>query len=143
MRKSKMPKPSRPQMEVYTSGHASGWVQNALPSPLTSFYFILMSGSVTGLAYFFGDKWYGAGDLWSTVAIAVMTAIGLAAMGLRARKAKKAEQEQGEGFESALRGSSSGWDDAVSSPADIARLDELRSTFLKGIQTFQEYGKDI
>ena len=143
MRKSKMPKPSRPQMEVYTSGHASGWVQNALPSPLTSFYFILMSGSVTGLAYFIGDKWYGAGDLWSTVAIAVMTAIGLAAMGLRARKAKKAEQEQGEGFESALRGSSSGWDDAVSSPADIARLDELRSTFLKGIQTFQEYGKDI
>jgi hypothetical protein len=130
-------------MEVYTSGHASGWVQNALPSPLTSFYFILMSGSVTGLAYFFGDKWYGAGDLWSTVAIAVMTALGLAAMGLRARKAKKAEQEQGEGFESALRGSSSGWDDAVSSPADIARLDELRSTFLKGIQTFQEYGKDI
>lgn len=143
MRKSKMPKPSRPQMEVYTSGHASSWVQNALPSPLTSFYFILMSGSVTGLAYFIGDKWYGAGELWSTVAIAVMTAIGLAAMGLQARKAKKAQQEQGEGFESALRGSSSGWDDAVSSPAEIARLDELRSTFLKGIQTFQEYGKDI
>lgn len=138
-----MPKPARPQMEVYTTGHASSWVDNALPSPLTSFYYLLMSGSITGLAYFIGDKWFGDGTMWMTVAIALMTVIGLVLIGFNARKAKKAEQEQGEGFESALRGSSSGWDDAISSPADIARLDELRTTFLKGIQTFNEYGKDL
>lgn len=143
MRKPTMPKPARPQMEMYTSGHATSWIHNALPGPLTSFYFLFMSGSVTGLAYFIGDKYYGNGTLWSTVSIAVMTLLGLILMGIRARKAQKAAQEQGAGFESALRNASSGWDDAVSSPADIARLDELRSTFLKGIQTFQEYGKDL
>lgn len=143
MRKPTIRKPSRPQTEVYTASHASSWMHNALPQPLTSFYFLLMAGSITGLAYFIGDKWFGNGALWSTVAIATMTVIGLIFMGLHARKAKKAAQEQGEGFETGLRDTTSGWDNTVSSAQEIAKVDQLRTAFLEGIQTFQDYGKDL
>ncbi len=144
MRKPNISKPARPQMEVYTSSQASGWVYNALPSPLTSLYSLVMAGSITGLAYFAGEKWGGdgGGTLWSTIAIGVMTTLGLAIMGFRAKRAKAEASEQGD-FTSALRGSASGWDGSVSDPAEIARLDDLRSNFFKGIQTFQEFGKDI
>jgi hypothetical protein len=144
MRKPNISKPARPQMEVYTSSQASGWVYSALPSPLTSLYCLVMTGSITGLAYFAGEKWGGdgGGTLWSTIAIGVMTTLGLIIMGFRAKRAKAEASEQGD-FTSALRGSASGWDGSVSDPAEIARLDDLRSNFFKGIQTFQEYGKDI
>lgn len=142
-KKSSVP---RPQMEVYTSSHAKSWGYNALPGPVTTLYSLIMCGSVTGLAYFAGDKWGdGQGTLWSIIAISVMTVIGLIVMGIRARKAKKEHEAQGEGFESALHGSASGWDDTinVNDPAEIARLDDMRNNFQKGIQTFREYGKDI
>lgn len=143
MRKVNTPKPARPQMEVYSSGHATGWMHDALPSPLTSLYSLIMAGSISGLAYFAGDKWSGNGMLWATVAIGAMTLIGLVWMGFSAKRAKKKTQEQEAGFESALRGSASGWDGSVSDPAEIARLDDLRGNFFKGIQAFHEYGKDL
>lgn len=144
MPKFSRPSAPRPQMEVYTSSHAKNWGYNALPGPVTSLYSLIMAGSVTGLAYFAGDKWgNGQGTLWSIIAISVMTAIGMVVMGFRARKAKREHEEQGEGFESALRGSAAGWDGSVNDPAEIARLDDMRSNFQKGIQAFKDYGKDI
>ena len=145
MPKFTKPRAPRPQMEVYSSSHAKSWGYNALPGPVTSLYSLIMAGSITGLAYFAGDKWGGGqGNLWSIIAISVMTVIGLIIMGFRARKAKREQEEQGEGFESALRGSAAGgWDGSVNDPAEIARLDDMRSNFQKGIQAFKEYGKDI
>lgn len=136
-------KPARPQMEVYTSAHASTWMYNALPSPLTSFYGLVMAGSVTGLAYYIGDKWFNNGMMWSITAISIMTVIGMIGMGLKARSARKEAAHQGEGFEEALRESSSGWDDSISDPAEIARQDELRKKFLKGIQVFKDHERDL
>lgn len=142
-RKSNIPKPRRPEMEVYTASHGTSWVYNALPSPLTSIYSLLMAGSIAGIAYFIGDKFYGDGTLWTMAAIGAMTVIGMVFMGFRARKTKQEVQEQGEGFEEALSNSTSGWDDNLSDPAEIARQDDLRKKFLKGIQVFHEHGRDL
>lgn len=135
----------RPQMEVYTSGHAKSWIWNALPGPVASLYSLVIAGSVTGLAYFFGDRYAnGSGYTWSLIAIGVMTVIGLIAGGFRAARAKKEANEGGdEGFGDALKASASGWDSGASDPAEIARLDDLRKNFQKGIDTFTEYGKDL
>ncbi len=134
----------QPQMEVYNSSHAKNLGYSALPSPVTSLYSLIMAGSISGLAYYVGDTWFeGQGMLWSIIAISIMTVIGLVALGIRAKRVKSEQEAQGEGFESALRGSASGWDDSVNDPAEIARLDDMRNNFQKGIQTFREYGKDI
>ena len=142
-RTSNIPKPSRPEMEVYTASHGTSWVYNALPSPLTSFYSLLMAGSISGLAYYIGDTWFGDGAFWTIIAISVMTVISLAILFLRARRAKNAATVEGEGFETALRNSTAGWDDNISDPAEIARQDDLRKKFLKGIQIFHEHGRDL
>ena len=134
----------KPQMEVYSASQGRSAGYNALPSPLTSFVGMLVAGSVTGVAYFVGDRWFdGRGTLWAGVAIGCMTVIAAVAFLISRRRArKKAEEDQG-GFESALRSSSTGWDMDVSSPAEIARLDDLRANFQKGIQAFVDYGKDL
>lgn len=143
-RKANLSTPARPQMEMYSSSHAKSGAYSALPSPVTSFYCIIFAGSITGLAYFVGDKWFeGSGMLWSMVAMGVMTIIGLIIMGIRSIRAKKHSQAQGENLESALRGSTSGWDDSVADPAEIARQDELRNKFLKGIQVFRDHERDF
>jgi IcmF-related N-terminal domain len=143
-RTANIPRPRQPEMEVYTASHGTSWIYDALPSPLTSFYGLLMAGSISGLAYFIGDTWGGgAGAFWSIIAISVMTVISLVLLGFRARRAKNEAREEGEGFETALRNSTAGWDDNVSDPAEIARQDELRKKFLKGIQIFHEHGRDL
>lgn len=137
----------RPQMEVYTSGHAKSWVWNALPSPVASLYSLIAAGSITGLAYFFGDRYEsGQGYTWSLIAIGIMTLLGFIVGGFRAARAKKEAREGGGdegGFGEALKSSASGWDSGASDPAEIARLDDLRKNFQKGIDTFAEYGKDL
>lgn len=144
MPKFTKPAVPKPQMEVYTSSHAKTFGYNALPPAVTSLYSLVIAGSITGLAYLVGEKWFGGqGTTWSMCAIGLMTVIGIIAVIIVGRKAKRAEAARGEGFESALRGSASGWDSSVNDPAEIARLDDLRNNFQKGIQTFREYGKDF
>ncbi len=130
-------------MEVYTASQGTSWLYDALPSPLTSIFSLLLAGSISGIAYFIGDKYQGDGTYWAVAAISVMTVIGLVILGIRARKAKKEQQAQGEGFEEALSNSASGWDDNLSDPAEIARQDDLRKKFLRGIQIFHEHGRDL
>jgi len=142
--KANLTSPARPKMEVYDSSHARSGAYNVMPSSVTSFYCLIFAGSIVGLAYFVGDKWFdGSGMLWSMIALGVMTAISLVILGVRARRAKKESQAQGEDLESALRGSSSGWDDRVADPAEIARQDELRNKFLRGIQVFRDHERDF
>lgn len=135
----------RPQMEVFTTGHAKSWMWNALPSPIASLYSLIAAGSITGLAYFFGDRYAsGNGYMWSMIAIGVMTVIGLIVGGFRAMRAKReAGQGGSDGFNEAIKASAAGWDGGAADPAEIARLDDLRKNFQKGLNTFAEYGKDL
>lgn len=143
-RKANLSPTARPQMEVYDASYARSGAQSVMPSPVTSFYCLVFAGSITGLAYFIGDKWFdGNGLLWSMIAIGVMTVVGIGIIAMRAQRAKGQPRVQGEDLESALRGSSSGWDDSVADPAEIARQDELRNKFLKGIQVFRDHERDF
>lgn len=138
------PSVSRPQMEVYTSAHAKSWMWNALPGPVTTLYSLAVAGSVTGLAYYFGDMGgREQGQTWSMIAIAVMTVIGLISGFFSARKAKREQEAAGGDFEEALKSSASGWGDEVSDPGEIAKLDDLRRNFQMGIETFRSYGRDV
>jgi hypothetical protein len=131
-------------METFQTHHATTAAYNAMPGPMTMAYSLLLAGSVTGLAYMAGDAFGGKGMWWMYGSMAVMTIIGLVLMLFRVRKAKKLAANR-EGFEDAVKGSAGGWDTpgAGNDPAEIARLDNLRKQFQKGIDTFREYGKDF
>lgn len=136
----------KPQMEVYTVGHGRGYIYSALPSKVTTLYSLLMAGSVSGLAYFLGDRFDPSppgrgGYFWFVAAMGTMTAIGLIATFFRARRIRKT-QKQSEGFEEAMKEAAGGFGDA-DDPAEMQRLDDLRANFQKGIDTFREYGKDL
>ena len=109
---AKIPKPNirAPQMETFHTHHATSAMWYALPSPVTTIYSLLIGGSVTGIAYYFGDMaGDGKGMMWMYIAMAAMTVVGLILMFFRGRKMKKqaANREQ---FEEAVKGSASGWD---------------------------------
>ena len=141
---ARIPKPhvSRPQMETFHKGHATSWLWYALPGPLTMVYSLVVAGSVTGLAYYFGDSMGGgSGSTWMYITIGVMTVIGLLLVGIRAKREKKKAQNA-ESFEDAVKGSATSGDSG-GDPAEIARLDNLRKQFQKGIDAFKDYGKDF
>src|SRR5688572_7116686 len=129
-------------MERFHKHHATNAIWQALPSPVTTIYSMVVAGSLTGLAYYFGDNLgNGKGQIWMYTVMGVMTVIGVGAIWMRARKIKK-EAQKTESFEEAVKGSAGGWD-AGGDPAEIARLDNLRKQFQKGIDAFKEYGKDF
>ncbi len=134
----------RVQQEVYTTGHAHSWVYNALPGPVTSLYSLLAAGSITGLAYFFGNMGgNNKGDQWMMIAIAAMTLIGIIAFLFSARKAKRAAKARETGLGSAIKNSTAGWDTADGDAQDIAKRDELRKKFQHGIDTFTQHEKSL
>ncbi len=139
-------KTPRLQTEVYTKGHAYAHIWNALPSPVTTLYSLVMSGSLTGLCYYFGDRFGdGQGYRWSVICIAIMTVIGLTGTLFKSRRLKKeatAGTGHADGFTDAVKGSATGHLQGAD-PNEIARLDDLRKNFQKGIDAFAEYGKDI
>lgn len=144
---ARIPKPNirAPQMETFHKHHATNALYNAMPGPVALMYSLVMCGSVTGIAYYLGDAFSdGKGLWWMYASMALMTVIGLVIMLFRVRKAKKSAANR-EGFEDAVKGSAAGWDTpgAGNDPAEIARLDNLRKQFQKGIDTFKEYGKDF
>ncbi len=142
------PTVSKPQAEVYTAGHAKSFLYMSLPSGLTTLYGLLACGSISGLAYFAGDRLDPSvsggrgGFFWFSVAVGVMTVFSMIGMGIKGARGKK-EQRQGEEFEGALKEAAGGWGDADDDAAEIQRLDDLRSNFQKGMETFREYGKDV
>lgn len=144
---ARIPKPNirAPQLETFHKHHATNAVWQALPGPVTSIISLVMAGSITAMAYYAGDTLGGdKGQLWMFIAMGVMTVIGLVLILLRARKVKK-EAQRTESFEEAVKGTASGWDTGAAGgdPAEIARLDNLRKQFQKGIDAFREYGKDF
>ncbi|HEV7403950.1 MAG TPA: type VI secretion protein IcmF/TssM N-terminal domain-containing protein [Chthoniobacteraceae bacterium] len=147
----KLPENLRPrvpklQVETFHSGHAKSWFWRVLPSPITMLYCVLAAGSVTGVAYFLGDRVGsgGHGYQYSLVAIAVMTVIaGIAGWVRKKRGDKGDDRERAAGFEEAVKGSAGGWDTSVSDVAEIARLDDLRTKFQQGLEVFSKYGKDL
>jgi hypothetical protein len=137
----KMPKP---QVETFHVGHARGWIERALPSPLVTFYCILAAGSITSMALFLGDRFGGGkGYLWSMIAIGVMTLIGAIVGFFRNAKSKRAAQERSGKFQDALSNSTGGWDTSLSDVNEIARLDDLRGKFLEGVEVFRKHGKNL
>ncbi len=142
----RIPKPNirAPHMETFQRHHATTAAYNAMPGPVTMAYSLLLAGSVTGLAYMAGDAFGQNGMWWMYGSMAVMTVIGLVLMMFRVKKAKKLAASR-EGFEDAVKGSAAGWDapGGDNDPAEMARLDNLRKQFQKGIDTFKEYGKDF
>jgi hypothetical protein len=136
----------RASVEVFTRGHANTAVYNALPSPLTSLYCLIGSGSIMGLAYFFGDRWKdadgaGRGYQCSMVAMGVMTAISLLALGWRQRKATRIASETGS-LEEAMKHSAAGGEPADGA-GEAAKMDDLRDEFRRGIDLFTSHGKDF
>ena len=141
---ARIPKPNirAPEMEKFHTHHATSAMWYALPGPATTMYSLLVGGSVTGLAYYLGDSLGdGKGMFWMYAAMAVMTVIGIILMVFRSKRIKKSAKTA-ESFEEAVKGSAAGWD-AGGDPAEIARLDNLRKQFQKGIDAFKEYGKDF
>ena len=136
----------RPQTEVYTASHARSFVYMSLPSPITTLYSLVMAGSLTGLAYYLGDRFDAqpegrGGYFWFVTVVGTMTVLSFLGMGWKGLRGRK-KQRQAEEFEGALKETAGGWgeeDDA----AEIQRLDDLRANFQKGIDTFREYGKDV
>ena len=109
-------------------------------------YSMIAAGSITGMAWYLGDTYAdGKGSTWTFIAIGVMTVIALILLLIRVSRAKKQSRMAGS-FEEAVKGSAAGWDGggaAGTDPAEMARLDNLRKQFQKGIDSFREYGKDF
>ncbi|HEX2750030.1 MAG TPA: hypothetical protein VHM91_18620, partial [Verrucomicrobiales bacterium] len=145
---ARIPKPhiNKPQIETFHKGHATSWLWYALPSGLTMVYSMVAAGSITGLVWYIGDTYgNGQGSNWMYIAIGAMTLIGLICLIFNARRNKKKAAVAGS-FEEAVKGSAAGWGDAGptgNDPAEIARLDNLRKQFQKGIDAFKDYGKDF
>src|SRR5687768_10616141 len=101
---ARIPKPTirAPKMETFHKHHATNAIWMALPSPVTTIYSMVIAGSVTGLAYYFGDSLgNGKGQFWMYTVMAVMTVLGITLIWLRARKIKK-QAQQTESFEEAV-----------------------------------------
>ena len=135
----------RVHTETYTTGHAHSWIYNALPSPLTSLYSLLAAGSVTGLAYFFGNMFggEGGGDRWMMFVIAGMTAIAAMGFIFSARRAKRAAKARATGLDNAIKGSTAGWDTGDGDAQELVKRDELRKKFQQGIDVFAQHGKSL